>query len=127
MSRENVEIVRRAYDALNRRDLEATREFTHPNAVFRTTVETFRGHDGLTEWVRKVDEILEGYRLTVDEIIDAGDRVLAFTHQSARGKGSGIEIEHHVAHVWTIQDGRVTAFQAFTDRSEALEAVGLRE
>jgi hypothetical protein len=45
----------------------------------------------------------------------------------AKGGASGVPIEVVTAHVWTIRGGRATSMQAYRDRSEALEAAGLRE
>lgn len=62
------------------------------------------------------------------EFIDAGDKVFAFIRTRAKGKTSGVEIDAHVANVWTFRDGKPVELKYFgEDRAEALEAAGLRE
>jgi ketosteroid isomerase-like protein len=48
-------------------------------------------------------------------------RILGF------GKGSGARVEAPQAHLFRLQDGKVTEWCLFIDRSKALEAAGLRE
>jgi ketosteroid isomerase-like protein len=127
MSQENVEIVRRAYEAFNRRDIAALSTLVDPEIDFRSTVESHRGMEGVADFVRSADETLDGFTAVPTEIIDAGKQVVVVVHERGRGKGSGIEVDHRFAHVWTIRDGRAVAFHAFTKRTEALEAVGLSE
>jgi ketosteroid isomerase-like protein len=62
------------------------------------------------------------------ELIEAGDKVLAFIRTTARGKGSGVEVEAHVWNLWTIRDGKLVELTYFgADRAAALEAAGLSE
>ncbi len=127
MSQENVEVVRQAYEAFNRRDLSAMLERIHPDVELQTTVETHRGHTGVADWVRAADQVFDSLAMTVEETIDLDDRVLAAVRERAGGKGSGIEIDQRFTHVWTLRAGRVVRLQAFTERSDALKAVGLEE
>jgi hypothetical protein len=46
---------------------------------------------------------------------------------AAIGQESGAAAEARAAHEFTIRDGLPVRFKAYLDRSEALEAVGLRE
>jgi hypothetical protein len=60
------------------------------------------------------------------ELIDAGDKVLAFIRASGRGKASGVEIEAFVWNVWTFHDGTPTEWTYFgEDRAAAHEAAGI--
>jgi ketosteroid isomerase-like protein len=127
LSRENVEIVRSAYEAFNRRDMSAMLDRIHPDVELRTTVETHYGHTGVADWIARADEVFDALVMTVEQTIDLDDRVVASVRERAGGKGSGIEIDQHFTHIWTLQAGRVVKFQAYTDRSVALKAVGLEE
>jgi uncharacterized protein len=127
MSQENVEIVRRAYEAFNRRDLPAILDRIHPDVELQTTVETHHGHAGVEDWVERADEVFDSLVMTVEETIDLDDHVVAAVREQAGGKGSGIDIDQRFTHVWTVQAGRVVRLQAFTERSAALKAVGLEE
>ena len=63
--------------------------------------------------------------MDVEQIIDAGDQVVAVVHERATGRGSGLEVDQHLAQVLTIQDGRVVRIESFTDRADAVKALGL--
>ena len=127
MSRENVEVVQKLYDALSGRDLFSVLHLIAPDIELRTTVETYRGVEGIEAFMAEVERTFEDYTATAGKIADAGDRVVVEVHQRGRGRESGIDIDHTFTHVWTLDDGLVTSLRAFTDRSEALEAAGLRE
>ena len=54
-------------------------------------------------------------------------RVVATVRFRARGRGSGIEVDGRLYDVFTLRDGKIVRMDQFTEQSEALEAVGLRE
>ena len=89
------------------------------------------GADRLRAWFEnEVWDVWQGGRTAwqPEEVIDAGDMVLAFIRTGGRGKASGVEVEAHVWNLWTFRDGqpaRVTYFG--DDRAAALEAAGLRD
>jgi ketosteroid isomerase-like protein len=61
-------------------------------------------------------------------LIDAGnDSVVAFFHQSATGRGSGVPVEQEYAVIYELQDGQLVRMRLYIDRAEALEAAGLSE
>jgi ketosteroid isomerase-like protein len=72
-------------------------------------------------------DAFDDYSVESEELLDAGDRVVAFLHHQGRGKGSGVPIELRDAQVWTIEEGRATRIDLYLDRVKALEAAGLRE
>jgi ketosteroid isomerase-like protein len=61
--------------------------------------------------------------------MDAGeDRVLVFSREGGRGTGSGAEVQTNAtAHLWTMRDGKAIRMESYWERSEVLEAAGLRE
>ena len=66
------------------------------------------------------------WRQETERFLDAGDRVVVFLRIVAEGVASGAPIEFETTHVWTVRTGRATSMHAYRDRSEALEAAGLR-
>jgi ketosteroid isomerase-like protein len=137
MSRENVEIVRRLYDAVARRDTGTVLTFYDPeiewdmsrhpsaDAMGRTI---YRGHDGLRSWFRQWYEAWEEIEDECEELIDAGEHVISVVTTRGRGRASGVEVEaaHHAA-VWTLREGKVVRVAWFRSVGEALEATGLDE
>ena len=85
MSQENVEIVRRGYEAYARGDMAAMLADLDPDMVtYREEPDgaTFKGRDGfleaIAEWVEDFDEFVA----TAEELIDANDRqVVVRVHQ----------------------------------------------
>ena len=132
MSEKNVEIVRRGYDAFDRRDLEALGEIisddfeldisSHPIPDFPNTGV---GRDHLFRFFATYLSGFSEYEITVTELLQADDAVVALLHDKA--KLGDATVERDLAHIWTIDGGRVVRFQAFTTHKAALEAAGLSE
>jgi ketosteroid isomerase-like protein len=132
MSDENVEIVRERYQQVNKRGFAAVADFLSPDFTMDSPqgVEASQAHDkaGLQRWFEKMDEIWETLVFDPTEIsaLDA-ERVIAVVHTSGRAKGSGIEIDQELTHLWTLQDGKAVRFETYSTKREALEAAGLSE
>ena len=128
MSRDNLEAVRRHYEALS--------EGRQPVAIYDAEVEirvssdwtdadVFRGLEGLAELRRRLIEPWDEYRQEPEEFIEAGDHVVAVCREYARGKNSGVRVEQTLVVVWTMQDGKAVLVRGFRTKDEALQAVGL--
>jgi ketosteroid isomerase-like protein len=131
VSLENVEAVRRGYEAFNRGDISAALEELDPDVEWKTYLVpgpgggTYRGHDGVRELWSDARNIFGEFRNDPERIIDAGDRVVAFITVRGVGKTSGVAVKALIAHVFTLRDGKVLRVQSFEDRDEALKAAGL--
>jgi ketosteroid isomerase-like protein len=130
---ENIEAVRRGYEALNRRDIDAWLEGFHadvethdlptiPDAPVR------RGHDDLRKWVEMMGDVwTEESHYEPEEFTAAGDFVLVAVRAHAWGRGSGAPVELSFFQVFEMHDGKVQRCWAYFDEEQALEAAGLRE
>ncbi len=128
MSQENVEIVRRCFDAWNRRDHVDVLEFLAPDVVWKVAQEgPAYGPDAVRRVWERWEADWETLEETPEEFIDAGDHVAVTVHYKGRGRGSGIEISDRYFHVYTFRDGKIVRKLETGERSEALEAVGLSE
>jgi ketosteroid isomerase-like protein len=132
MSRENVELARRAADAVNRRDLDALLALTDPEvvAVPRTLgVEggTYHGHEGIRTWWDGIFSAFPDFNIEVISLRGISDMTLGNLCIRGRGEGSGAPFEDVVWQAGRVRDGKVVWWQTFETREEALEAVGLRE
>jgi ketosteroid isomerase-like protein len=89
----------------------------------------YHGHQGFEKWILgDWASARESYTLEQEKFIDGpGDLVISVFTVTARGKGSGIEIQARNAAVNTVRDGRIVRVEYFTTEQEALEAVGLAE
>jgi ketosteroid isomerase-like protein len=133
MSQENVEVVRRCYELMAKRDFSAFPEVAHPDLVFDLSRNVFNpgvyhGLDGLQRFVEQVDDMWDEFEIRPEEFTDGGDQVVAAVRISGRGKGSGVAAEMQVFAVWTLHEGRVVQVTGgYRDRDDALEAAGLSE
>jgi uncharacterized protein len=131
MSEENVEVVRRAYEAYVSSNPELALAYfdraCELDLRLRPDGKVFRGHEGVVEAARTWIGAWEGGSLEVEEFIDADNGVLVLARESGRGKGSGIEVEHPHITLSRIRNGKIVHVQGFLDRGQALKAAGLRE
>jgi ketosteroid isomerase-like protein len=126
----SVEIVRRAHEALNGGDIDALVELCDPafqldmsDRVLNPAV--FEGHDGIRRFYTEVRDVWESYTWEPEELIEAGDQVVALLRSEGRGRGSGIELERRTAMVWVVRASRAVSLRFYRDRGSALDAAGL--
>jgi ketosteroid isomerase-like protein len=138
MSQENVEIVRRIFeafpqtqDALRRGDFPIGPPISQDIEWDASEIRlpdigdgVLRGHEGVRRfwmaWLTAWDKVTVEY-----ELHDAGDKVVAVIDQS--NQGSEIAIPLQTAQVWTFSDGEVIHWKLYMDHDAALKAVGLSE
>jgi len=133
MSAPDEEIIarlRRVYDAFNRRDFDAAIEIAHPEIEFIRPMgqPPLRGAGALRAWMQP--EAFEEQRLEALEFKVNGDRILVRQRSTARGAGSGIDVDVDFWAVWTLNDdGLATRLRFYLDhqKADALEAAGLSE
>ena len=133
MSQENVEILRRVYERWASGDLSA--DFFDPDVEFSGIgAETpdmegrWLGLDETWSAIREYIQPLSDLRIEAERIIDLdGDRVLVLSRQTARGKQSGVPIEHELGDLFTLRDGKIVRYDTYWNRAKALEAAGLED
>jgi len=132
MSQENVEIVRRMYEAWNRSRGTPAFDLMDPGIELEVRADgpvdgAYRGHAGVSEFLDDFWGYFEEHRIDVEECIPAGRDVIAILRYHGRGRASGVEVDGPGSHVWTFLDGKAVRWRILTTRAEALEAVGLSE
>ena len=132
VSRENVEVVCAAVEAFNRRDGPAFDALLASDAEIvpvRAAVErvSYQGADAGSQYCAAVDERWENARWEVEDIRDDGNWVLVLGHIRGRGRDSGAAFDARAGWVAHLDEGLITRFQTFSDREQALKAVGLEE
>ena len=124
----NLGLVEAAVAAYNRRDVARLRELMSEDVDLRPPVSAlsgraYRGHAGIAEWLRDVDESFSTAQIEVVELRDLGDRVLALTRFDVEGHGSRVPLGSELGLVLDIDDGRLTSWLGFFSHAEALAAV----
>jgi ketosteroid isomerase-like protein len=133
MSQENIEIVRNAFDAFTRGDLEGVLRLCDENIVITQPPELpgvspqQRGHNGMLEAFGIWPEQWDDYQIEILRIADPGDYVVVTTKTKGRGKQSGVEVEMEFSLVFTVRDEKIVEWQIFMHEDQALEAAGLSE
>jgi hypothetical protein len=130
MPDENVELFRRAVEALNDDDLNTALEISHEEGSFEplraATEGAFHGHDGLRMFYEDTRASFDVFQAHYDEVRALPDgRVLAIGTIRVRGRGSGAETEVPSACLFSFRDGLMWHFKDYGDKAQALEAAGL--
>ena len=135
MSQENVEVVRRLFEAFNRQDASAVAELWTPDGDWRPAFigggqlegAVFRGSEGMAELVAVQSETRESVHAEPVKMRDLGDTVLVDVYLSAVGRGSGVPVDVVIWKVFKVLDGKLTSGTPYTSKERALKAVGLVE
>ena len=131
MSQENVEVVRRMYEAFHSGDFEGALAHFDPDVVIDATmrVDAGIGHGReelyaiVGRWVGAFHE----FREEIEEMRDLGSQVCVVSTQHGRGKESGIETEYRYAVLYEVRRSQIIRMTLYPGPAEALEAVGLRK
>ena len=126
MSQENVEIVRDLWDAYSRGDIDRVIALSDPYVVLVTLEEgPLYGPDAVrANYARWMEAWRTQPETTVEEVIDSGDHVIVIACFQGRGRGSGIRVAQRLYEVYTLRNGKVLRVDEFSDRDQAVEAVG---
>jgi ketosteroid isomerase-like protein len=136
MSEANVEILRSGYEWFRLKGTFpahlATPDFIWDMSHFRGWPEqqVYDGVQGAEKFFAEWGSAWHDWEVEIEELHDAGDRVVAIVHQRGRSKMSGMPVEmlrESWAQVWTFRDGKETRMDMYSDPREALKAVGLKE
>ena len=131
MRPDDLAVVRSAYEAFGRGDLDALMPLLHPEIEWRTTAQipfegTYRGIDeflhAMSEWTEPFDDLTT----TVEEVIDVGDRALVRHRMQGRGRDSGAAVDLVLWQLVSVRDGQLVAMHDYITREEALEAAQLQ-
>jgi len=135
MSGENVEVVRRGFELFWAGDFDAWLETIDPDVGWDISRHPLpdvpnhgRGRDALLRDM--LATYLSGwvdYSAELEELVDAGDRVVLVLHETARMRDTGVALDRTLVHLWTLRDGRHVFLRVFRTKAEALEAAGIDE
>jgi ketosteroid isomerase-like protein len=138
MSQENVEIVRRLFAAFQNvdvgsfeRHLDDVREIFDPEVEWVAAPhsllasEEYRGYDGVRRFWIHFLSAWDEYGVQVDELIDAGDQVVAVIRLC--GRTNELEVDEARSSLLTLRDRRIVRIEPFASKDGALEAAGLQE
>ena len=130
MSRENVEVVRRINEQLLATG-ELALDLMHEDIQVldhdAPDQGEYRGHAGVAQWLEDWGAAWGEWTYEPEQYIEAGDIVVALHGMTAKGRGSGVELDREDGVVYKLRDGKIAHIDYHNDRDQALEAVGLSE
>jgi ketosteroid isomerase-like protein len=132
MSQENVEVVKAAFEAYNRGDLDAWLAEADPDIEWHVLPEAtdpgpHRGRQVVLERAALWRQTLGDLRAEVLEYIDAGEYVVAPVRLRGRPPESDAEVVLDEVYVSKLRNGKVVELREYRTKAEALEALGLSE
>jgi hypothetical protein len=132
MGIENVELLHRALDAINGRDLDTLIALSDPEIEFTTLLlqieggGPYQGHAGLRKWWHDLLEVFPDYRIELDDVREVGNVTVAGVRGIARGVGSDAFAEQRFWQVTDWRGGVGVWWCNYLSEAEAMEAAELR-
>jgi uncharacterized protein len=133
MSQDDIEALRHAYEAFNRRDLDELSRFFDSDAYWVPSAsvwgagKTYHGHEGLAELFRDLGSEWRSFESYPEDFREAGDHILVLGRIRAERSSDGRQIDSDTAWIWEMRDGRALRLQAYSDPAKAFEALGLAD
>jgi len=134
MSKENVDVVKRANALLNRGDWDEMALLWHPHIVFRDlrnaadTQQTLEGSQSVRALLAQWSEVFDDFGVEIHQYVDTRAYVVCDSRWYARGKQSQMPVDVGQTDVYELRDGKIISVTlGYANAAEALEAVGLRE
>jgi len=132
MSQENVALIRGIYDGFAAGDVGAVLGAMSPDIVWNEAENfpyadrnPYVGPQAVAEGVfaRCIGE-WDGFAVNVEEILDAGDTIVALGRYGGSCKATGKAMNPQLAHVWRVADGKAVGFQQYVDTLQVARATG---
>jgi ketosteroid isomerase-like protein len=128
---ENVEIVRRMWEAFLAGDFEAALSFYASDMEWDGTNlpdgQVGRGHEAILGHISNWAEAWEDWSVELEQITAAGDDQVVLLFRERGRSDSGLAMDERHAELYALKDGKIVRRQGFSDPSKALEAARLSE
>jgi len=131
MSQENVRIVRGLYEAFGKGDVPTVLgqmdqgiEWNEAENFIYADRSPYIGPQAVLEGVfMRLGSEWEGFTVTPEEWLDAGDRTVVLGTYSGAHKATGRRVRAQFAHIWSVRESRVLRFQQYTDTKQFADTV----
>ena len=122
--------VRAVYERWGDGDFRASVDLLDPHVVLVlgpkfADAGMYFGVEAVAAYTRGLLEPWTRFTIEAEELVAAGDSVLAVVLQRGVGSTSGVPTELRYFMLWTFRGGKVIRIECFRERAEALEAAGL--
>lgn len=134
MSEENVETIRKGYEAMNSaiasgEDLLPLIEGIYPDIVVELgdLEGTFHGREGFIRFIEGQASVFENLRCDPEYVIDAGNSIVVPMRLTGKARSTGLALDYPAVHVWTLRNRTAIRLRLYESRDRTLEAAGLSE
>lgn len=132
MSQENVALVKAIYDAFAAGDVAGVLARMHPEIVWNEAENfpyadrnPYVGPMAVAEGVfARCASEWDGFAVALDELLDAGEAVVALGRYLGTYKATGRAQKTQFAHVWRLKGGKAVRFQQYADTLQAARVTG---
>jgi hypothetical protein len=130
MSQESVQLIRSGYQAFSRGDIPFVLGMMDPGVEWNEAENfiyahgnPYRGPQAVAGVLARVGAEWENFAATPEEILDAGDTVIARGRYRGTYRATGAPVDAQFAHVFKFRGGKVVWFQQYTDTAQFRDAV----
>ena len=126
LTEQRIAILRAAYAAFNRGDIDAAVQYLDPNIDWTEPTEfpgggSYRGREGAKQYLTNSRASVAEVISEPEQFIPAGDRIVVFVYARVRPKDSSTWQEVRLADVYLFRDLTPIQMHAFADRQKALQ------
>jgi ketosteroid isomerase-like protein len=126
VTEEHVQTIRRVYDAIRRRDVDAVVQEMDPGMegtarVMAADGSVFRGHDGMRRFLDEILRVFPDWAPEVATVTAHGDGLLVELRVRAQGAGSGVPLVETAWQAVRFLDGRIVSWSGYATEAEARE------
>lgn len=130
MPQDRIATVRSIYERWANGDFRSTFDLLDRNVVFVMPPElpdagTYLGNEAVAEYTRGFLEPWTHITMEAEELLPAGDSVVASIVQRATGDASGAATELRYFQLWTFRGDKVIRLENIRERDKALRAAGI--
>ncbi|GII29071.1 nuclear transport factor 2 family protein [Planotetraspora mira] len=127
MTENNVEIIRRLYDAFETHDFNVIAELFDPDVeIYQSELlpwgGDYKGHDGAVTFFTGLLQHIDS-KVTVEQIVEAGDRVVEVGRTVGTTTNGSVPFDVPEVHVWQVRDGRIVRMESYVDVPLMLKAL----
>lgn len=125
----NLEIIKEAYEAFGRGDIDAVLSVEDPNTELESAGPkeipwsgAFRGHDGAKAYFAAIANDADFDVFEPQVYLAEGDKVVVLGFEKVRSKRTGQSYENHWVHAFTLADGKIIRFREYADTATVAAA-----
>jgi ketosteroid isomerase-like protein len=124
---QNIEIVKRGYEAFGRGDINGLLALCAENVAWVSpgpselpTAGIRRGHEQVAQFFEALQQVFEIQRFEPKQFVAQGDQVVVLGADTAKVKATGKVLTEDWAHAFTVRDGKIATFREYLDTAEVV-------